>query len=718
MIPTSFVAEDYSLLSVLRSLDRLLDHAILQAKQAYENDTIPASYRGLYINQNEIERAMQREPGESPLQGTTVEFEPQFAEAIRQSKPLAQLQQMFNLSGFDLALVAIALAPEIDLRYERIYAYLQDDVTRKRPTVELALNLLCDSVETKLRRRAHLTSNSPLMRCGILHLAGDVNHAQPSFLAYALKLDEQIVRFLLDIPGLDERLQPFGRLIAPSGTLAQLPVTPETQQCLATLTAQFQSTPQPLRLYLQGPSGMGKRRAAEAIAHQLGKSLLSLDLGLLLDRKEDLTPLLNLFYRASCCQNAVLYLRGWDAILKREYGLMQQLVLAFTAELPSLTILAGQQPLPVEIAGQIEVVTICLSLPDAAQRRAYWQSSLVKAGIDLDVASLNALSDRFRLTPKQIDRAIAGCQSPWTTAIEPEVLFRAARQQSSQELAQIAQKVPIKSTWDDIVLLPEPLAQLQEVCNQAKYQSTVLEEWGFDRKLSRGKGVTALFSGPPGTGKTMAAEVLAHDLQLDLYKIDLSQIISKYIGETEKNLDRIFTAAHHANAVLFFDEADALFGKRSEVKDAHDRHANIEVAYLLQKMEEYEGVAVLATNLRQNMDDAFVRRIQAIIEFPFPDEGSREGLWQVAFPPEAPMGRDVDFGFLAREIKLAGGNIKNISLAASFYAASEGCAIGQTHLIKAASREHQKLGRRWQFDTGNCDRLDAGSHDRADAMHS
>jgi AAA+ superfamily predicted ATPase len=710
MIPTSFIAEDYSLLSVLRSLDRLLEQAISQAKQAYENDTIPASYRGLYINQNEIERAMQRKPGESPLQGTTVEFEPHFAEAIRQSKPLSQLQQMFDLSGFDLALVAIALAPEIDLRYERIYAYLQDDVTRKRPTVELALNLLCDSAATKLRRRTHLISNSPLMRCGILHLAGDANHAQPSFLAYALKLDEQIVRFLLDIPSLDERLQPFSRLVLPSGTLAQLPATPETHNCLATLTAQFQSTPQPLRLYLQGPSGMGKRRAAEAIAVQLGKSLLSVDLALLLEQKEDLAPLLNLLYREACCQNAVLYFRGWDAILKREYGLMRQSLLDFAAEFPSLIVLAGQQPLQAEIAGQIEVVTICLSLLDAAQRRVYWQSSLLKTGIDLDLASLNALSDRFRLTPEQIDRAIAGCQSRWTTArstaIKSEVLFRAARQQSSQELAQIAQKVPIKSTWDDIVLPPEPLAQLQEVCNQAKYQSTVLEQWGFDRKLSRGKGITALFSGPPGTGKTMAAEVLAHDLQLDLYKIDLSQIISKYIGETEKNLDRIFTAAHHANAILFFDEADALFGKRSEVKDAHDRHANIEVAYLLQKMEEYEGVAVLATNLRQNMDDAFVRRIQAIIEFPFPDEGSREGLWLVAFPPEAPMGHDVDFGSLAREIKLAGGNIKNISLAASFFAASEGCAIGQTHLIKAASREHQKLGRRWQFDTGNCDRLD------------
>jgi SpoVK/Ycf46/Vps4 family AAA+-type ATPase len=707
MMPTSFVAEDYSLLSVLRSLDCLLDDAISQAKLAYDNDAIPASYRGLCINLEEIERALQREPGESPLPGTTLQREQHLSEAISQSKQLMQLKQMFDLTVFDLALVAIALAPEIDLRYERIYAYLQDDVTRKRPTVELALNLLCDSAAAKLGRRTRLSPASPLLKYGILHLTGDTNHVQPPLLSRYLSLDEQIVRFLLGIPGLDERLQPYSCLIAPSGTLEQLPATSETRHGLATLTSRIQSTLQPLRLYLQGPSGIGKRRAAEAIALQLNQSFLSVDLGLLLEQTQDLTPMFNLLYRESFCQNAILYFCGWDAMLKREYGLVWQSWLDFAANFPGLILLAGQQRLPADIAGQIEVVAIALTLPDAAQRRTYWQSSLANAGIDLDLSDLNALSDRFRLAPEQIDQviAIAVNQTCWTTAhptsTQSEALFRGARQQSGQELAKMAQKVQVKSTWDDIVLPPEPLAQLQEVCNQAKYQSTVLGQWGFDRKLSRGKGITALFSGPPGTGKTMAAEVLAHDLQLDLYKIDLSQIISKYIGETEKNLDRIFTAAHNANAILFFDEADALFGKRSEVKDAHDRHANIEVAYLLQKMEEFEGVAILATNFRQNMDDAFIRRIQAIIEFPFPDEESRHNLWQVAFPKEAPMSQDVDFGFLAREIKLAGGNIKNISLAAAFYAATEGCNIGKAHLIKAASREHRKLGRSWQIETSH-----------------
>jgi len=250
------------------------------------------------------------------------------------------------------------------------------------------------------------------------------------------------------------------------------------------------------------------------------------------------------------------------------------------------------------------------------------------------------------------------------------------------------------------VLPPEQLGQLKDICNRAKYRHIVYGDWGFDRKLSLGKGLNALFSGPPGTGKTMAAEVIANELNLDLYKIDLSQVVSKYIGETEKNLDKIFTEAQNSNAILFFDEADALFGKRSEVKDAHDRYANIEIGYLLQKMEEYDGITILATNLRKNMDEAFIRRIQVIIEFPFPDEEYRKLIWEVTFPTETPINDDVKFDILAREIKLAGGNIKNIALAAAFYAAGDGGIIQMPHLIYAARQEYQKIGRMWE-DSSN-----------------
>ena len=319
------------------------------------------------------------------------------------------------------------------------------------------------------------------------------------------------------------------------------------------------------------------------------------------------------------------------------------------------------------------------------------------------------LAQQFRLTPEQIADAVVQLghrkvrlgidRSPQPEPSQPPSLTElstVARSQSGHELSTVAQKIQPRYHWADIILPADPLMQLEELCNQVKYRQIVYQTWGFDRKLALGKGVVALFSGPSGTGKTMAAEVIAHELQLDLYKIDLSQVVSKYIGETEKKLDRIFTAAHVANAILFFDEADALFGKRSEVKDAHDRYANIEVGYLLQKMEEYEGVAILTTNLRQNMDEAFVRRIQMIIEFPFPDTQFRQRIWQATFPKEAPL-ENVDFAQLAQEIKLPGGNIKNMALAAAFFAACDRENIQMKHLIKAAEREHEKLGRNWKY---------------------
>ena len=229
--------------------------------------------------------------------------------------------------------------------------------------------------------------------------------------------------------------------------------------------------------------------------------------------------------------------------------------------------------------------------------------------------------------------------------------------------------------------------------DRAQHQTKVLSEWGFDSHLSMRKVINALFTGIPGTGKTMAAEALARELQLDLYKIDLSQIVSKYIGETEKNLDRIFTAAATSNAILLFDEADALFGKRSEVKDARDRYANIEIGYLLQKMEEYEGIAILTTNLGNNIDDAFTRRLSFIIGFPFPKEPERYQIWQHIFPDKTPRSADLDIEFMARRFEIAGGNIRNIALAAAFLAAAEGVEIGMSHLIRATRREYQKIGK-------------------------
>jgi SpoVK/Ycf46/Vps4 family AAA+-type ATPase len=313
--------------------------------------------------------------------------------------------------------------------------------------------------------------------------------------------------------------------------------------------------------------------------------------------------------------------------------------------------------------------------------------------LTLSPADLDALAGRFRLTPAQIAEAATAAIHDFPPSSPLQALFTAARAQSGRDLAHLARKITPHYTWADIVLPDDTLAQLREMCQRVTQRQRVLGEWGFDQKLSLGKGVSALFAGPSGTGKTMAAEIIGNELGLDLYKIDLSGVVSKYIGETEKNLDRIFRAAEHANAILFFDEADALFGKRSEVRDSHDRYANIEISYLLQKMEEYDGLAILATNLRQNLDDSFIRRLAFTVHFPFPDETSRARIWRGIWPQQTPLAEQLELDSLARQFKLSGGNIKNVALAAAFLAAAEGGQVTMAHLSQAVRREYQKLGK-------------------------
>jgi SpoVK/Ycf46/Vps4 family AAA+-type ATPase len=406
---------------------------------------------------------------------------------------------------------------------------------------------------------------------------------------------------------------------------------------------------------------------------------------------------------------AIPYLDGFDSLMRNEHAVAYRSLLEALGEFEGLSVLSGERGLNAESHAALKLVTVPFAPPDFGERRAFWLECLAAESVRLGESDVDALAARLRLSRLQISGAVrdarmrarlraaapasspAECTEPQPTARE---LFAAARAQSRHELSALASKIEPKYGWDDIQLPEDQLEQLREICAQAESRHVVYGEWGFGRKMAAGRGVVALFTGPPGTGKTMAAEVVAGELGLDLFKIDLSQIVSKYIGETEKNLDRIFREARSSNAVLFFDEADALFGKRSEVKDAHDRYANIEIGYLLQKIEEFDGVAVLATNLRQNMDEAFVRRMRVIVEFPFPDEEYRRRIWCSVFPAEAPLGDDVEFGALARAIRLSGGHIKNIALASAFYAASDGRVIRAHHLMRAARREYQKLGRK------------------------
>jgi SpoVK/Ycf46/Vps4 family AAA+-type ATPase len=271
-------------------------------------------------------------------------------------------------------------------------------------------------------------------------------------------------------------------------------------------------------------------------------------------------------------------------------------------------------------------------------------------------------------------------------------LAAAARRQSRPRLESLARRVEPVATWDDLVLPQPALTALRELCDRVINRHTVLRLWGMDRRTNRRIGVNALFAGPSGAGKTMAAQVIAGELGLDLFVVDLSGVVNKYIGETEKNLDAIFTAAENSDAVLLFDEADALFGKRSEVRDSHDRYANLEVSYLLQRMETHDGVALLATNLRQSLDEAFLRRLDFVIRFPYPEEAERYRIWSRIWPEAVPLADDIDFRVLAHRYRLSGGNIRNVALCAAFLAAAHQRAVCLADVLLAIDREYEKLG--------------------------
>lgn len=695
------------LLSALGRLDHLLQQAVVKAAETYGSKASNDSLRGLFITHSDVEQLLTLEPGAPTLQAVA-----RLSEPASSCPQFEWLKRSFGLTDFDFDLIQIALAPEIDLRYERLYAYLQDDVTRKRPTVDLALNLLCDSAEDKLRARVHFAPDAPLFKNRLAHLFPDPHQTQPPLLSHYFKLDDQVIRLLLGQSGLDARLSSICRLVSPSMCLDELHLNAEVKRALPFLLEQQRKNGSAVGLYFQGRPGSGRRAAAEALANESAASLLIVDLAEALSLDIDVDGLAKLICREASLQNSILYLEDFDAVTTdaRTLPRLKRFMTRLAKELTGACIIAGTQQWSPS-AGRLEGIAIVrFDVPSFDERWTCWQRELVAAGTHVEESDVNALAGRFRLTPAQIADAAktARVQALWDMAqnespngeeelpvLQPTAseLFAAARRQTGHELAALAHKIEPVATWTDIVLPDDSMSQLREIVLRVVHRHRVLDEWGFDRKMSSGKGINALFAGASGTGKTMAAEVIANELGLELFKIDLASVVSKYIGETEKNLERIFAAAEQANAILFFDEADALFGKRSEVRDAHDRYANIEVAYLLQKMEGYEGVSLLATNLRQNMDEAFLRRLAFIINFPFPDVESRCRIWQGIWPKQVSFADEVDLGRLAQQFKLSGGNIKNIALAAAFHAAEDGGHVSMAHLLLATRREYQKIGK-------------------------
>ncbi len=713
-----FQSSQELLLDELKRIELKLQLKVISARQDH-GQSAGDDFRGLYVSDKEIDAIISsprfRQEGSSSWPGNSAPAA--LAESIRQLEEditekkkeslrygltlrLNELAKLFRLSVFDIDTLLVCLLPELNLEYQRLYAYLQDDVTKKSPTVNLVFELLCESFADTLKAREAFSPEAPLVRYYLLHLHDDHASRPTPLLAKFLQIDDRISSYLLETDQIDPRLLPFTHLVYPKLKLHDMILADDIKHHLDKLIMHFKE--KGLICHFHGTYGVGRQATAEAVCSELGVPILNVDVNKMVAADIPLELSVPLIFREGRLQNAALYFNACDLLLgdERENKPGYESMITELANYPQWVFLASEKDSPPRAIWRDKpFIDIELPVPSYPARMQLWEKQWSgESALAADV-SFSDLAGKFRLSGGQIRdvaavaRSLAQWRDPENELVTSEDLYAACRSQFRGTLSTLARKVQPTYGWDDIILPKDQMGQLGEICSYVKYYHTVYGDWGFDQKLSTGKGLNVLFAGPSGTGKTMAAEIMASELGLDLYKIDLSAIVSKYIGETEKNLDRIFREGQTSNAILFFDEADALFGKRSEVRDSHDRYANIEMAYLLQKMDEYEGTVILATNLRKNMDEAFARRMHFAVEFPIPEEAERYRIWQNIFPREAPLATAVDLSFLARQFKITGGNIKNVALSAAFLAAQDGGSITMENVIWATKREFQKLGK-------------------------
>jgi hypothetical protein len=636
-------------------------------------------FRGLYISDAQVDGILAGPGGawvpdevDASTTATVVEMEAAADDAERAGADLRlrRIARSFGLDPYDVQLLLIALAPDLDPRFERLYGYLHDDVSRRRASAGLAIELCSSGASPGAGPgRARLGPHGRLVAGGLVV----IEDPDRPFLTRSLRVPDRVAAHLLGDDTPDPAIQPLlvASVAAGIGDVE--------------LVARALAGDVPLIYIRERPGASGNSFARAALAW-IGRHAVELDLGRMGPTDEPRT------IAAAAAREAGLL--GAGLIVGPIESLAEQGPAAVRAVAESRRgiVLVGSRAW--DPAWALEP-PLLLEAPIAtvAQRHEMWLASLDGAtptGFDPAIVTL-----AFRLAPQQIRRAaLAAHRASDAAARDMTVddISAGARAQNAAGLERLARRIEPIVAWPDLVLPPTVAEQLRELTARARHRETVVGAWGMGQR-SRAQGITALFAGDSGTGKTMSAEVLANDLDFDLYVIDLSTVVDKYIGETEKNLDRIFTEADRVNGVLLFDEADALFGKRSEVKDARDRYANVEVAYLLQRMESFDGVAILTTNLRTNVDEAFTRRLDAIVDFPMPEEGDRLRLWVANLPPSVPVEADLDLEFLARQFRVSGGNIKNICVTAAYLAAADGRAVSMADLIRGTDREYRKLGR-------------------------
>ena len=605
--------------------------------------------------------------------------------------PLLQIAIAFDLDDCEKQLVWHALGPELDGRFTRIYGYLNDDLTRGRPTLTTLAQLVEGHDAWSLRGK--LAGPKPFARHHLISVQ-DRPHGLPATVETIAPAPE-LVRFLID--HIDEAggCESGATLLPPD----------ETADGAPEYDAEASAVVEDLRRAMADKDGpvfrLESDREAqhwfERVARSAGIAVLRVALGAQEDHSSaGLARAAEGWAQFATLHHAVLLITGFEQRDNETRLKLSRICVECLAGLVPALVLHGAS---LESAGSSDRAVRLIERRKLTihVRAEIWQRRANHAGLNLSWNAALELAATARFDETQIDMAIGiakgllqDCAGDAATA-----LCEAVRRMARDAAPSAVQVIECTYGWGDIVLRGDVLEQIKSIPDQVRFAGRVREDWGFDKRMPYGRGVAALFSGASGTGKSMAAQILASDLCTVLYRIDLSKTVSKWLGETEKILSQIFDLAQQNSAVLFFDEADVLFAKRTEVKDAHDRYANVEVAYLLQRMEDYDGLAILTTNLKQNIDQAFLRRLRFVVDFPMPDAEQREKIWRKAFPPGAPLVEDLDFRFLARRLTLTGGSIQQIAIRAAFAAVAdnpENSVITMHHIVRATRQELVKLG--------------------------
>ncbi|MFJ1709118.1 ATP-binding protein [Kitasatospora sp. NPDC088346] len=639
-------------------------------------------FRGLYLSESETDRLLAR-PGLLPdatvvaradrTEQAAAEHRADWCEAAGDVVPLRALARRFGLDATDVEILLLALLPDIDTVMERLYGYLNDDVTRRRATPALVLELL-GTQPADGPSRSRLAPGSPLVAGGLL----TVDDAERPFLTRSLRVPDRVAEFLLGIPGPDPALR------------AVLRTPPEAPSPAATdLAAALAAGVRLVHVHEQAGGSAAALAATSLVL--AGAPAVCVDLDALAAAPHPEGLLAVAVREARLCGGG-LTVGPVDASTLTAHP-ERTLWLRRLARLPVPVVLTGRTGWDPNWCDESPLL-VTAGPPNTSERDAQWRRALGEGPVDPALDADRELAP-YRLSPEQLSRAAEVARRRAQLAgvpVDAGHLRAGARAQNAAGLQRLARRIEPAVGWDDLVLPPATVGQLGDLALRARLRDQVLGRWRMRPGGGRGRGVIALFAGDSGTGKTMSAEVVAADLGLDLYVVDLSTVVDKYVGETEKNLERIFTEAAAVNGVLLFDEADAVFGKRSEVKDAHDRYANTESAYLLQRMESFDGVAVLTTNLRANLDEAFTRRLDVIVDFPVPDAEHRRQLWDRCLGSDLPRDAGLDLDFCAR-FELAGGSIRACAVTAAYLAAAADRPLTTDDLVTAVRREYRKMGR-------------------------